>query len=499
MSKSVIIFDEPDLEFRFGQRIKDPHDGLGLFGPYDTDLESHPTSLNYVAIGTTEGLGQLSQWFDAMNKPITEVPKNNYRLWPPFPGFKAVFHCDLSRKPIQSYPIDKTQLLDASRLWQSNERASKVVDYYVEGLRKAAKLDEKIDVAVCVVPEEVFTNCRPKSHVSNPLGEKISAATVKQLKAGQTDMFGQYNPDVYNLSPDFRRQLKARAMEFGIPLQIVRESTLRLSSENKRGERGLTPLADRMWNMSTTLYYKAGGKPWRLMTAREGVCYIGIAFRKAGLTEFDNTACCAAQMFLDSGDGIVFMGEFGPWYSPDTKQCHLNGESADKLLHGVLQTYQDLQGKTLNEVFLHSRSDISQEEFDGYKKACPADVKLVGVKVKLDPSFRLFRQGQMPPLRGTFLKINDKSGYLWASGFKNRLGTYDGWETPLPLRIDIQHGDAAIERVAQDIFGLTKLNYNSCRLGENNPVTVAFSDAVGEILISNPNVQHRKPNFKFYI
>ena len=26
-----------------------------------------------------------------------------------------------------------------------------------------------------------------------------------------------------------------------------------------------------------------------------------------------------------------------------------------------------------------------------------------------------------------------------------------------------------------------------------------FSDAVGEVLISNPTVSHRKPNFKFYI
>ncbi len=113
MSKSAIIFDEPDLEFRFGQRVKDPHDGLGLFGPYDADLESRPTSLNYVAIGTPEGLAQLSGWVDAMNRPVTEVPKNNYRLWPPFPGFKAVFHCDLSKKPIQSYPIDKDALLEA--------------------------------------------------------------------------------------------------------------------------------------------------------------------------------------------------------------------------------------------------------------------------------------------------------------------------------------------------------------------------------------------------
>ena len=69
----------------------------------------------------------------------------------------------------------------------------------------------------------------------------------------------------------------------------------------------------------------------------------------------------------------------------------------------------------------------------------------------------------------------------------------------MPLRIEIQHGEASIEQVARDILGLTKLNYNACPLGDAQPVTVGFSDAVGEILISNPTVTCRRPNFKFYI
>jgi hypothetical protein len=64
-------------------------------------------------------------------------------------------------------------------------------------------------------------------------------------------------------------------------------------------------------------------------------------------------------------------------------------------------------------------------------------------------------------------------------GGEPRLGTYDGWETPVPLRIDVQHGEASIEQVAQDILGLTKLNYNACKLGESRPVAVGFSDAGG--------------------
>jgi hypothetical protein len=287
-------------------------------------------------------------------------------------------------------------------------------------------------------------------------------------------------------------------MEFNIPIQIIRRSTLRLRDENKRGERGLTPLSDRMWNLGTTLYYKCGGKPCRLVTARDGVCYIGIAFRRK---DDKDTACCAAQMFLNDGDGVVFLGEYGPWYSPKTHQFHLDKTAAKNLLQGVLDTYRDLEGKELSEIFLHSRSELGDEEFQGFQEACPPNVKLVCVRVRPDndQGIRLFRPGTMPIIRGTFLKIDDQTGYLWGSGFKPELGTYDGWETPIPLKIIIQRGDAVVERVAQDILGLTKLNYNTCKIGDAELVTVGFSDAVGEILISNPKVSHRKPNFKFYI
>ena len=113
---------------------------------------------------------------------------------------------------------------------------------------------------------------------------------------------------------------------------------------------------------------------------------------------------------------------------------------------------------------------------------------------------RLYRPDKRwPVIRGTLWQHSPTRGYLFGSGFKPRLGTYDGWETPVLLQIDIQHGDAGIVDVARDILGLTKLNYNTCNAGDTQPVTVGFSDAVGEILVSNPTVTNQQPTFRFYI
>jgi hypothetical protein len=333
-------------------------------------------------------------------------------------------------------------------------------------------------------------------------GEKIGAHDRKSRAAGQLEFFESFDISAYQYSVDFRRQIKARAMQFESPIQILRESTLNLDNDlDNNDERGLTPLEDRAWNIGTALYYKAGGKPWKLPNARDGVCYIGLAYRLTDKGSKAKSACCAAQMFLDSGDGIVFMGDRGKFYSPERREFHLSFDSAYKLLSGVLNTYNRLEGKPLKEVFLHSRSSFDDEEYDGFRKACPEGVKLVCVRVRSESSIgtRLFREGRMPVLRGTFWKLDANSCLLWTSGFKPRLGTYDGWEIPLPVRINIQRGDSDIIQVAHDILGLTKLNYNACRLGESEPVTVGFSNAVGEILVSNTASIQVKNKFKYYI
>ena len=314
-------------------------------------------------------------------------------------------------------------------------------------------------------------------------------------------MFSSYEREQYELSPDFRRQIKARSMKYGVPIQIIKETTLTFVKNKKFGQEVPSLVSSKMWNLGSALYYKGGGKPWKLATAREGVCYVGLAFRRSDAHGTNRTAACAAQMFLNDGDGIVFLGEYGPWYSPDKNQYHLTAEAAHDLLKGTLDTYTQLHGKPLTEVFLHSRSDIGEEEFEGYRSAASSNLKVVGVRVRTDRyGPRLYRPDkEWPVLRGTLWQQSPTRAYLYGTGFKPRLGTYDGWETPVPLQIDIQHGEADITEVAQDILGLTKLNYNACNSGDSRPVTVKFSDAVGEILVSNPTVTERQPTFKYYI
>lgn len=208
----------------------------------------------------------------------------------------------------------------------------------------------------------------------------------------------------------------------------------------KPGRSVRNPLSDRLWNFGTAVFYKSGAKPWKTPWAREGVCYVGLAYK---LTEDGRNACCAAQMFLDSGDGVVFVGEFGPWYSVARGEFHLPPEKAEALLRGTINTYKQEDGRPLKEIFLHAQSGIDLDEYEGFLRACPEGVNVIAIRVRQDRGgLRLYRydenpnvgkRGQHPVQRGVFWQRSPRHGLLFSNGFKSRIATYDGFEVPVPL------------------------------------------------------------------
>jgi hypothetical protein len=99
MTSSTILFNEPGLEFRYGQIVKDPRDGLSLFGPVDTGTASQPRSIKYVVIGTEQGIEKFGKFAAHLTLSSVDAPNNNHRLWAPFPGFEAAFHSEFPARP----------------------------------------------------------------------------------------------------------------------------------------------------------------------------------------------------------------------------------------------------------------------------------------------------------------------------------------------------------------------------------------------------------------
>ena len=507
MNKMLRI-PEPLLLFGNKQSLEDPRDGLALFGPHDGSA----TGLRAGVVGTRDGIRRFKKWVQSIQRPVGI--EHSARFRPPFPGFEAVFGIPWKPEPVLEIPIDSTDLDRVLSIDDRHIRIFKTVDVFTAALDQArTNEDARADVWFIVIPDKVHKLCTPRSFVptlDRIVAEgKMKASYARSLKRAPSlfpEMDG--DPEPYLFDPDFRRQLKARMLRHGILTQILKESTIApqdFPDGFGRPARNLEKrLAEVAWNVSTAAFYKLGARPWKLSGVREGVCYIGLVFKNDEKSPDQSTACCAAQMFLDSGDGVVFKGRVGPWYSGKRGRFHLSRDAACELLSKALADYRSrMNGANPKEVFIHGRTSFSDDtEWQGFQDAVVgADTNLVGVSIRHADQFRLYRRdGSLPILRGLGLALGERSAMLATSGFVPRLQTYYGAEVPVPLSISIRRGEADIATVMADVLGLTKLNYNSCRHSDGLPVTLKFADAVGEILVSGPSSTEDPPlQFRYYI
>ncbi len=360
--------------------------------------------------------------------------------------------------------------------------------------------ESRPDVWLIVVPEVVYAFGRPqvagpKDGIASDILPKKSARKFLE----NPSMFQAMNDEaeLYLFANNFHHQLKAQLLESQAVIQIIRETTLDpMLVVDKFGNprRQMQERAKIAWNFGTTLFFKAGGQPWQIANVRPGVCYVGLVFKKDLSPATRGEACCAAQMFLNSGNGVVFRGALGPWYSDEKREYHLSRNAAKDLLTDVIDGYRKRHGgEAPKELFIHGRQGFDDGEWRGFMDAAPEGTNVVGVRVKRTQDLRLFRpRSKLPVLRGTYVTVGEREGYLWSTGFTPRLATYPGFETPKPLAISITHGRADIRTVMTDILGLTKVNYNSCEFASGVPVTLKFADHIGDILVASPKGLKRR-------
>jgi hypothetical protein len=299
--------------------------------------------------------------------------------------------------------------------------------------------------------------------------------------------------------------VKARLLKLGHPSQLIRETTLVPEKFlNKAGypTRGLQDPATVAWNVATGLYYKTQPEPpWKLARVRPGVCYIGLVFKMIPNDPKEH-ACCAAQMFLNEGDAVVFRGANGPWKTGEY-EFHLKAAEAKKLVAKVLETFTEKHGRPPKEFFIHGRTTFNDEEWNAFKEAAPAGTNVVGVRIKTTRGeCKLFRDGDYPVMRGTAILLDERNALLWTNGFVPRLDTYIGPETPNPLSITVLRSTGErpdILTVLADIMGLTKINYNACHYNDGLPVTVRFANKVGDVLTMGSARDAEKQPLKFYV
>ena len=330
------------------------------------------------------------------------------------------------------------------------------------------------DVVVCCIPK-VLQAYTVRKNVTKEARKAADAIRTERAK-GQLGLFDEVEVEETEedlLFRDFRRALKARAMEIGVPIQLGSDHLFLDGDKNQDA-------STRAWNSTVALYYKAGGIPWRLHSDGPETCFVGISFYHFESTKRKLVRSSIAQAFSSDGDGFALRGENIPWEQQQGRRVNLTKDQSYRLGRDILAEYERRTGGPPRRIVVHKTSRFNAAEREGFTEAfrsVPVQ-ELINI---MPTEFRLVRHGLYPPKRGTLCRVNNDATYLFTTGYMPEIETYPGPHIPAPARL-VSDDPVDMERAAADIMGLTRMNWNTASITNGQPVTLSFARKVGGVM-----------------
>jgi len=458
---SATVIPEPDLEFGCAGRQVEQRRGIVLHGPADVEMEGRKSEIHVGVVGPTAFVHELVEWLTECCEGIVGKPSRFEDLFPAFPGCSPTlgFLTALKTPKEAQRDLSKRRLRSIQDATTDVGRIAAAVTICADEVR-ALHERAAVDVVMVIRPDGV------------PAGVPQEAAT----------------------GGDFHDLLKAELITTQRPVQVIRPATW-------RGGRGVEDQATCAWNLFTALYYKAGGKPWRLVRSHNKPtrCYVGVSFTKSDAGEQLLTS--VAQVFNELGDGVIVRGGLAKRSGAD-RQPHLSREDAAALLSAALARYKS-EHKTLPAaVSLHKASSFSDEERAGFLQARDksqlSECELLWI-THAERAMLIRGTEYHPPLRGTLLTLNEDEHALYTHGSVPFYKTYPGLYVPRTLGIRTVLTERSIEEISAEILALTKLNWNRARLDGKKPITLLTAQRVGHILRHVPAHVTPAPSYANYM
>ncbi len=494
-SLACSLIPEPQLLFGDRQPCEDPRIGLTAYGPYSKTDVTRRAVVRIGIVGPSEAIDRATHLIEQMASPIPHHAKNDAMLHPGFPGIndQDPFQVQFVTQPVWCRSLSPAFVAKVESHPDFTVRIKLLIDQVASEVKALAGLDTPPDLVLIAMTAGLEAKCRvgialyeqAQREADDDEDEPDESAVIEELTAEGEE--GEGDDDAPNTARSFRRGLKAACMHM-LPSQLLWHRTL-------AGTRGVQDLATRAWNLSVALMYKARIIPWRLADIIEGSCFVGISFFHPD-DDAASTRTSVAQAFTHRGEGLVLQGSKFDWKPTSQERApHLDRANAKELMERVLKLYKEETDSDPHRLVLHKTSRYTQEEREGFSEALKgvAHTALVTLSRR---GIVCLRPGTKPVLRGTAIDFGEKTGLVYTTGYVPFLRCYPGFRIPQPLEVTENWGSLTFREVAADLLRLTKLNWNTAAFACVDPITIAFSRRVGEILkianTDNPSKHYRQ-------
>jgi hypothetical protein len=454
---------EPNLLFANNGLAVDPKRGIAAHGPRSLD-ESEGAQLRIGLIGTGETISLARQWIQDAATGVHGVKDR-----PSFPGFMGDrgFHVSL-------------QFHDE---WNAILFRKEIDDILKPGKRKTTRFDELLSLA----DQKLSVICRKERQpellviaLPDALLQKCYSIEYRDAQQGL-------------VRRNLRRSLKAIAMKHRLPTQLIREATSRGQSKDYASEIA--------WDFFVGMYYKGGWFPWAPTGLPSGSCYLGVSFYRLN-PAVPEIQTSIVQAFDEHGEGLVLRGPDFRWDPAKnaSRSPHLSSEKAVELINRAREQYEQERQQTPQRVVIHKTSPFWDDERAGLEQSLQnwvSSYDLVALRAQTD--IRLFPLNSYPPCRGTWFSLGNHD-FLYSTGYIPATGEFHANHVPAAVQLTDHIGyDTPRQQLLQEVLVLTKMNWNSARLGGLMPITVRFARRVGDILRETTEDIQPMANYKFYM
>ena len=472
---NLIELKEPRLEFAEGKHLC-PRHGIAEYSVYDSGLETRPEKIVVGVVGTEDGIERFAA-FIRWTAGGVESDSPNQRLYPAFCGMSKNqgFHSVFSTGSDVQQIIPGTEIRTVKSIQSYTDRVSSAVNLYLERIDFLCSF-KRPDVVLCVLPEDLYTSIRHNV----------------ETKGDDEKLEQQYETTTRHI--DFRALLKAKALRYNVPLQVIRADNLLKEAKNVQNA------ATRAWNLCTALYFKSNmTAPWKLFSPDPSypTCFLGISFFKSldGSTLDSSTA----QIFDELGKSVILRGRPAAITKED-RAPYLKERDAYDLLRDGLQAYRTAVRNTPSRLVVHKTSRFLPEEVSGFEQAASEDsIEMLDLVSVSNSRIRLYREHLYPPIRGSMLQLGEETAVLYTRGSVPFFRTYPGPYVPEPLEISVFRSDRSLKTICSEVLGLTKMNWNNTQFDNKNPITLGCARRVGEVIKYLDDGENPQPSYAFYM
>lgn len=494
----IDVLPEPELEFANTARDVDPRRGLAGHGPVD---DRGLRTIRLGLVGLLEDVEAAKAWLSRLNQysPTFEANSTRFRDWP---GLEEAFNCRFRIEDRFVRTIEPSVYNTLFKDALTGKTFNELVELFDGRIGSLFGDDSPDCIIVCIKPE------LGDLQVANPGLTPEERRALEVLRAEEEgDQLALFQPSpeerreaeaLYTMADDllfrtFYRAIKARAMmhDEAVPIQILRRDTI-----DRPDDKGQS-FATRAWHITTSIYYKAQGIPWRPTDLPRNVCFVGISFHHMKRRNGHLVYASVAQAYSTDIEPYALKGANIDHDQRRERQPYLNAPQAKNLLDDVLSQYGKRAGVMPDRVVIHKTTTFQPEEIAGFKAAAKDQVPLIDYVWMRSTAFRMVRKGLEEPWRGTLCTLKDQF-YLFTGGYVPWWNEYPGMHIPAPLEIGAASPTDMKER-SKEILTLTKMNWNSSDGISRVPITIMFARRVGELMCELSDNATPKSSYRFYI